>query len=213
MIKKFLLTMLLILTFSCGAVFASVENLKFNGFIADETGMFEQKMVKKINYSLKNIKKQTGITIAVIMLKSLDGQSIDVVGQQILQNIKIIEPRKGYSIILLLTDEEKLLHIVVGNELGGLGNPDEVSDIIKTAIVPSLQRNEFDKAIINFAELMVNNVVETNNSEMVLYGSIPAYGARNSFNWYWFMIIPIIFIAAFAGWYLGKNSSKAHHNS
>lgn len=213
MVKKFLLTILLILTLSCGAVFASIENLKFNGFIADEAGKFEQKTVKKINHSLKDIKKKTGITVAVIMLKSLDGQSIESVGQQISQNIKIIEPRKGYSIILLLTDEEKLLHIVVGNELGGLTNIDEVSDLIKTEIIPSLQRNEFDNGIINFAELIIKNVAEINNPNMVLYGSIPAYGADNSFNWHWFLLIPIICIAGFAGWYLGRIGSKSPHNS
>lgn len=76
MIKKFLLTVLLILTFSCGAVFASIDNPKFNGLVADEAGMLMPDAEKKINQTLKDIKKKTGITVAIILLKSINGQPI-----------------------------------------------------------------------------------------------------------------------------------------
>ena len=87
MIKKFLLTVLLILTFSCGAVFASIDNPKFNGLVADEAGMLMPDAEKKINQTLKDIKKKTGITVATILLKSINGQPIKVIGDNFLNNI------------------------------------------------------------------------------------------------------------------------------
>ena len=207
MIKKFLLTVLLILTFSCGAVFASIDNPKFNGLVADEAGMLMPDAEKKINQTLKDIKKKTGITVATILLKSINGQPIKVIGDNFLNNIKVTEPRKGYSIIFLLTDEEKLLHIVFGNELGNSVNTEDVENLLKSDVIPYIHRNQLADGIINGAKLLVD-LVPKNNSNMILYGSIPAYKESNSFNLLWLLLIPAFFITGFAGWYIGNRSAK-----
>ena len=208
MIKKFLLTMLLILTFSCNAVFASIANPQFDGFVADEAGMLKPEMVKNINHSFKNLKKKTGVTVAVVILDNIGEQSIDDVGDEIVKNIKVTEPRKDNSIIFLLTDKEKFLHIMIGREIGELMSEGELEELIKAEFIPYLQRKEFDKGIINGANVLVK-LAPKNNSDMVLYGSIPAYRNPRNFNWLWLLLLPAFGIAGLAGWYFGKQSSKS----
>ena len=209
MIKKFLLTLLLILTFSCNAVFASIANPQFDGFVADEAGMLNPEMVKNLNKSFKDIKKKTGVTVAVVILNNIGEQSIDDVGKEIVKNIKVTEPRKDNSIIFLMTDKEKLLHVILGREINEFVKSEEFEKVIKADVVPELQRGALDSAFINGANSIINFVPNGANSFMILYGSIPAYGEHKTFNWLWLLLLPAFGIVGLAGWYFGKRSSKS----
>ena len=108
MMRKFLLATLLILAMTCSVVFASVDNLKFDGFIADEAGLFKPASIKNMNAQFYDIQKKKNVTVAVVTLKNTGGKDLESLGNKILEDYKIGNQNRGDGILFLLTDEEKL---------------------------------------------------------------------------------------------------------
>ena len=60
MIKKILITALMFLSLASTGVFASIaDNLKFNGYIADQAEVLSEEMEADINRTLHDLNKKT----------------------------------------------------------------------------------------------------------------------------------------------------------
>ncbi len=196
MIKKFLLTILLILTLCSGAVLSSVENLKFDGFIADGVGLLKPESVKVVNRSLKKIQKKTGATVAIVILKNTDGKEIESIGEKILEDYNIGNSQIGDGILFLISDKEKLFHVVLGKNYNNRITSEEAGELIKTEVVPYFQVEEYEKGLIHGANILTGSLLKENPT-------------NNIGNWLWLLLFPIIVIVGAVGWYLGFKKSKS----
>lgn len=206
MIKKFMLTMLLMLTLSVGAVFASVKNLSFDGFIADDAGIFNAESIKKMNDEFTALQDRTGVAIAVVVLNSSNSQNLDTIGQEVLDTYKIFRTEDGKGVLFLLSEKEQLLHVVLGSRLINDITSDQIGELLKFEVVPSLQEGKFDEGLIRGGKVLANLISLIDYSDTVLEGSIPAY-ERNSSGWLWLLFLLITVSAAGSGFYYWAKKS------
>lgn len=207
MIKKFMLTMLLMLTLSVSAVFASVESLKFNGYVADQAGMFSETSVKKMNDAFDVYKDRTGASIVVVVLKTANPDKLDAIGQSILDEYRIMNTSDGKGVLFLVVQKEELLHVVLGSKLINEITSAQIGELLQLEVVPYMQQGQFDEGIIRGAKVLSSLISILDYSDVTLEGSIPAY-KRSSSEWLWLIFILLSVCAGGAGLYRWAKKSN-----
>ena len=126
MLRKLYITLFSLL-FLAGTAFASVaDNLQFNGYISDNADVLSSDVEKDINLTLYDLTKKTQSVVAIVTLKSLNGESIDVVNENILKDYQIGDSEKRNGIVFLISIEDHQLQILLDNGLIGKIKPDKL---------------------------------------------------------------------------------------
>jgi len=211
MFKKFILTMLLMLTVSVCSVFAAVDKLKFNGFIADQANMFDKAAEKTMNTAFKDLQKRTGASVAVVVLNSSEGKNLDDLGNKIMEDYKIGDSDKGNGIIFLIAQKEQLLHVVLGRWFIGAVTSEQVGTLIQAEVVPHLQKGDFPAGLIRGGVLLADFAARYDQSEVVLNGSLPVFGEqqKSSSVWFWILMLLIPVLGGAGGWYVWSKNSDS----
>lgn len=197
------------LTVSVCVTFAAVEKLKFNGFVADQTGMFDAAAEKTMNNAFYDLQKRTGASVAVVVLKSTEGKNLDDLGNKIMEEYKIGDSNKGNGIVFLISQKEQLLHVVLGRWFIGAVTSDQVGTLIQAEVVPHLQKGDFPAGLIRGGVLLADFAARYDKSEAVLNGSIPVYGEQKKQGvWFWVLMLLLPILGGGAGWYFWSKNSN-----
>lgn len=179
-----------------GTAFASVEdNLQFNGYISDNANVLSSEMEKNINLTLYDLTKKTKVVVAIVTLKSLNGESIDVVNENILKDYQIGDSEKRNGIVFLISIEDHQLQILLDNGLIGEIKPDRLKSIVDKNVIPFFQEGAFDKGIQRGTYLLVDDIGKLYDQKIERYGKIPKQKINfKNFNknWLWLLLIPVI---------------------
>ena len=208
MMRKFLLTTLLILTITCSVAFASVDNLKFDGFIADEAGLFKPASIKNMNAQFYDLQKKKNVTVAVVTLKNAEGKDLEALGNKILEDYNIGNQNRGDGILFLLTDEEKLFHIVLGKMFVNAVTSEQVGAMLQSEIVPDLKNGKIDEGLVRGALMLVDIGEKFNHYDVVINASLSQpIKEKKGTNLWWLLLFPVLFGAC--GWYFWANKSNS----
>ena len=205
MIKKVLISTLLFLSITSGCVFASVtDNLKFDGYIADEAKIFSENSIENVNKTLHDLNQKTDTTIAVVTIKSLDGMTIDKANEEILSKYQIGDPEKNNGLVFLVSLNEHQLQILLDKGLVGEIKPEELKTIIDENVIPYFQTAEFEKGIIRGTYIIADRIAELKGQKIELFGEMPKKKTifdKIGKNWLWLLIIPVV---AVIGGFIGS---------
>lgn len=115
---------LLFLVFIPVSVFAFVAPEKPIGFVQDYAGLLNTTEVQNLENKLRLFEAQTGNEIAVVTIKSLDGDTIENVAQEIFTKWGIGKADKNNGVLLLISlgDRKTRIHT-------GYGVEDKLTDI------------------------------------------------------------------------------------
>ena len=86
--KSWLSIFFLLCFFIQGQAFG-IDNLHFNGFIADEAELLTIDAENDLNMTLWDLQKKSGADIAVVTLKSLNGKTVESTALDIGRSYKI----------------------------------------------------------------------------------------------------------------------------
>jgi uncharacterized protein len=140
---KIVFLVVLLAVFSTIPAAALEVPLKPEGRVTDRTGTLNQRELTALEQKLEAFEKETTNQIAVLLIPSLEGDSLEDFSIRLAEKWKIGQRGKNNGAILLIVKNERKLRIEVGYGLEG-ALPDALAgSIIRNEIAPRFKEGQF----------------------------------------------------------------------
>ena len=157
--KKLLATILFVFTLVLNVYAFDKSEMSYN--VYDETNTLSQETIDYLNKTTYDLKKKTGGEIAVVIVKDLEGYSLEEYATNIFNDIKIGERGKDNGVLMLvalLDEDNRFVRIETGYGSEGF-IPDAYASRIIRAMGKVVSENEgdrpFEKAVLEgYAQLI-----------------------------------------------------------
>lgn len=154
---KTLITLFLVL--SSLSVYA-LDVPKLLAPITDQAGLLSSQVRESLNAALYNVKKETGSEIAVLTVKSLEGESIEGYAMKVADQWKLGSEKKDNGVLFLIALGEKQMRIEVGQ--GHEGDiPDAKAGHIISGVKTYFKRGDFQSGVILGVDQIAKNIGAT----------------------------------------------------
>src|SRR5208283_1325047 len=129
--KKYILILALI-TCSATAVYSINENAyRPSGWINDYAGILDESTREKLTALITELKSKTGAEIAVVTIKSLEGDDLDDFTNRLFTKWGVGEKSKDNGVMLLISYEDRKIKIETGYGIEGIIPDGKAGDIIR----------------------------------------------------------------------------------
>jgi len=119
-----------------------------NRRVHDEAGVLSAQTNAYLEQSLKAFEDSTSNQIAVLIVNSLDGETIDQFGIRVADAWKLGTQDKDNGVILIIAMSDRKMRIEVGQGLEG-PLPDAICNrIIRNEMAPAFRRGDYDAGVI-----------------------------------------------------------------
>ncbi len=119
------------------------------GFVNDFANVISLDYRTKIDALALEIKEKTGAELAVVTIRSLEGESIDSYASNLFQKWGIGKKGKDNGILVLLAVSDRRVRIEVGYDLEGAITDGTSGEILDTYGVPFFSKGEYGKGLFN----------------------------------------------------------------
>ncbi|KAF1025650.1 MAG: hypothetical protein GAK29_01805 [Acinetobacter bereziniae] len=138
-----LLTLSLLLSISSHALSPQIlEELKKH-HILDTTQTLNTVELEKLKQNNEVIFKQKNIDLKILMISTLDGDSIEHVANDIFNTIKIGNTQQDNGVLLLIAKDDRKMRIEVGYGLEGDITDIQSGRIIRNTLAPHFKNDEY----------------------------------------------------------------------
>ncbi len=191
----------LIFVFCSIITFASGLDLPdYEGFVNDYAGIVDYNSKQQINYIIYELKRKTSAEIAVVILKSLQGENIEDFTNRLFEKWGVGKKGKDNGIMILVAKEDRLIRIEVGYGLEGIIPDAKAGRIIREVITPSFRQERFGEGILNAVYIIAEDIASNSGVKLNIEKRNVSYeGKRKStitdlfwFLFFMFFIIPVI---------------------
>ncbi len=121
----------------------------YTSFVNDYTGVVSADWKNKIENLCKDVKNKTGAEIAVAVINSLEGLTIEEYAVKLFEKWKIGKADKDNGVLLLIAIKDRRLRIEVGYGLEGAITDLEAGDIVNDVISPFFKKENYGEGIYN----------------------------------------------------------------
>ncbi|NWF55903.1 MAG: YgcG family protein [Syntrophaceae bacterium] len=143
------------------SVFALAVPERPEGRVTDRTGTLTRDQIQALEKKLSAFEKETTNQIAVLMIPSLEGDSLEEFSIRLAEKWKIGQKGRNNGVILLIVKNDRKLRIEVGYGLEG-ALPDALAGtIIRNEIAPRFKEGQFFQGI----ETGVNAIISATKGE------------------------------------------------
>jgi len=125
--------------------------------VVDQAGLLSRQVRAQLTNALIAIKNQTGNEIAVLTVKSLEGESIDGYSIKVTDKWKLGSKEKDNGVLFLISMNDRKMRIEVGQGLEG-DLPDARAGQIIRAIKPYFKRGDYKAGIILGVSQIAQNI-------------------------------------------------------
>jgi uncharacterized protein len=126
----------------------SYESLgKPNGFVNDYLGVLNDLDVKTLESKVQDFEKKTGNEIAVVIIQSLNGDTIENFAEKLFKEWGIGKEGKDNGVLLLVAFNDHKLRIEVGYGLEPVLTDAQASQIIEKIIKPYFKSGDYNVGI------------------------------------------------------------------
>lgn len=147
MLKRFFLLLLLCLHVTKAALAVSYPSPQ--GYVSDYTNTLSGEFKTNLEINLKEFNQKTTDEIAVVLINSLEGDTIENYTVRLFEQWKIGKKDKDNGILLLIAKNDRKLRIEVGYGLEPLLTDAQAGDIIRNIISPEFKKGDFETGIQN----------------------------------------------------------------
>lgn len=168
--KKWLVVLCILL---CQVSAFAIDNLHFKGFIADEANILSENSKTDLNMTLWDLQKKSGADIAVVILPSLNGRTVEDMAIDIGKSYKIGSKDKNNGVVFLTALNEHRMRIELGI---GLENKISISDlntIRDRDIIPYYKNSEYENGILRGTYMLADLVAQAENVSIERQGVCP----------------------------------------
>jgi uncharacterized protein len=146
-----LAAMIALLSTSIGAEpLASIPNPRTrNGtWVTDMSGTLREETIARLNSTIGEFERTNGAEMAVVVIRSLDGQSIEEAAVALFDLWDIGKTRSDNGILLLWSTGDRRVRVEVGYGLEGVLPDGKVGAILDAHVLPKFRSGEFDEGLL-----------------------------------------------------------------
>ena len=126
---------------------AQVDYPDYSSFVNDYTGVMGDDWRSKTEEICVSVENQTGAEIAVAVIDSLQGITVEEFAVELFEKWGIGKAAQDNGVLLLVAIQDRKLRIEVGYGLEGAITDLEASDIIDGIIVPEFKNSNYGSGI------------------------------------------------------------------
>jgi uncharacterized protein len=145
-------------------------------YVSDFAGVLSPATLVDLNRLCRQVDLQAHAQIAVVTVKSLDGEPIENFATALEDKWKVGKKGTDRGLLLILATDDRKYRIEVGYGLEGILPDGRVGDIGRQ-IVPYLQRNDYDGAV-TLAVQQIAGVIAADAGVTLTTSTRPAYAPR-----------------------------------
>ncbi len=125
------------------------------GYVNDFAKVLSVDQKNALEQKLDSFDKETSNEIAVVTIKSLDGDTIENYAVKLFQDFKIGKEGRDNGILLLIAVEDRKMRIEVGHGLEGALTDLESGQIINNVLKPAFQQGDYYSGIDQAVDLVI----------------------------------------------------------
>jgi uncharacterized protein len=141
-----------LLAFLLGFLLAGVASAftvpPIEGHVTDLTHVLDEGQRAALNQQMEEVNRGSTVEIAVLVLGSLEGESIDDVGYATARGWKLGNAGKDNGVLLVIATGDRRVRIEVGKGLEGVLTDLQSNDIIRQKIGPELKQGRLYEGIV-----------------------------------------------------------------
>lgn len=122
--------------------------LRDGSWVTDMPGVLRADTITKLNSTIGAFERTTGAEMAVVVMQSLDGLSIDEAAVQLFDRWNIGKKTRDNGLLLLWSAGDRRVRVEVGYGLEGVLPDGKVGEILDTYVIPRFRSGEFDEALL-----------------------------------------------------------------
>jgi uncharacterized protein len=158
-ISVFLLTALCCLLLFLSPIQAQdVKYPDYIGYVNDFAGILDNASASDLGNLITGIEKDTGAEIAVVIVDTLQGITIEEYAVELFEKWGIGKADEDNGLLILVAIQERQVRIEVGYGLEGIITDLEAGRIIDGIIVPSFKEGEYSRGIYDAVVTISNQV-------------------------------------------------------
>ncbi len=125
------------------------------GRVTDNAQILSSETQRLLTDTLKAHEKRTGNQIAILTLRTLDGESIEGYADRVFKEWKLGEKGKDNGILIIVVPNDRRMRIEVGYGLEGIMTDLMAGRIIRDVITPKFKNGDYNGGIINGAQAVI----------------------------------------------------------
>ncbi|OGG06031.1 hypothetical protein A2777_00755 [Candidatus Gottesmanbacteria bacterium RIFCSPHIGHO2_01_FULL_40_15] len=137
-----------------------------SGYVNDFAGLYSSGYKIGLEKKLTDFENQTGAEMAVVTVKSLEGESVEDYAVRLYEKWKVGKKEADNGLIILIVKDEREVRIEVGYGLESFITDRRAGDIIRSEIVPEFKSGNFEtgteKAINRIFKYISDNDIAVN---------------------------------------------------
>lgn len=158
----------------CAAWAEKIADIKAQGFVTDLAGVIQPETRQKIETLCAEVQQKTGAQIAVVTVKSLDGETKEDYAVDLYKHLGVGPKKDNRGVLLLIAPNDRQYRIEVGYGLEPVINDARAGDIGRE-MVPYLRQSDYSKAAMLAVTRIAQMIAADSNVQL---NGIPAYSAR-----------------------------------
>ena len=129
---------------------SSIPNprVKNGSWVTDMPGALRPDTVTRLNQTLGAAEREHGIEVAVVVVRSLDGSSVEDVAEKLFKLWGIGKKGKDNGLLFLWATGDRKVRVEVGYGLEGILPDGKVGSILDAYVIPQFKANQFDAGVI-----------------------------------------------------------------
>ncbi|HMP99286.1 MAG TPA: TPM domain-containing protein [Cyclobacteriaceae bacterium] len=127
-----------------------------SGRVVDEARVLSSQTISAIENKLRTHEQAKGNQVAVLIVKSLEGEALESYSLKVAETWKLGQKGKYNGVLLLIAIEDRKLRIEVGYGLEGDLTDAKSNRIIRNIITPEFRRSDYDNGILNGVNAIVS---------------------------------------------------------
>jgi uncharacterized protein len=163
-------------------------------YVLDEVGLLSESTISTIISTSQELQSKTKAQIVVVIVQSMDGQSVETFALDILRDWGIGDKELDNGLLILLSIDERVSRIEVGYGLEGILNDAKTGRFQDTYMLPYYTAGDFDQGILNGYLAFAQEVAKEYNITLDINNPIPYADTSSAFSKLpsWIMILGII---------------------
>ena len=117
-------------------------------WVTDMPGVLRPETIAQLNSSIGDLERTTGVEMAVVVIGSLDGLSIEEAAVKLFALWGVGKSNKDNGLLLLWSTSDRRVRVEVGYGLEGVLPDGKVGAILDAHVIPRFKSGEFDEGLL-----------------------------------------------------------------
>jgi uncharacterized protein len=127
-------------------------------WVTDMPGTLRPDTVARLNATIGNLEQTNGVELAVVVIRSLDGLSVEEAAARLFQLWGIGKKNKDNGLLFLWSTGDRRFRVEVGYGLEGVLPDGLVGAILDADVVPEFKSGRFDEGVLAGVDALVSVV-------------------------------------------------------